>query len=132
MSGEASHFAVVLQRIVRRALDQFRDLSESDLNRPLALPESNSAFVLATHLIGSAEYWVLQLDGRYLDPRKKRFLEPHQRNDPDQLVDEFRTDGRRENTEKGGTKAFKWIEAVNAAHEWENRRKGKEILVPFS
>jgi uncharacterized damage-inducible protein DinB len=63
MSGEASHFAVVLERIVRRALDQFRDLSKSDLNRPLALAESNSAFVLATHLIGSAEYWVLQLAG---------------------------------------------------------------------
>jgi len=59
MPGEARHFAVVLERIVRRALDQFKDISESDLNRCLALPESNSAFVLATHLIGSAEYWVL-------------------------------------------------------------------------
>ncbi len=63
MPGEASHFAVVLERIARRALDQCKDISESDLNRPLALPESNSAFVLATHLIGSAEYWVLQLAG---------------------------------------------------------------------
>ena len=63
MPGEASHFAVVLERIARRALNQFRDLSDSDLNRPLVLPESNSAFVLATHLIGSAEYWVLELAG---------------------------------------------------------------------
>jgi uncharacterized damage-inducible protein DinB len=63
MPGEASHFAVVLERIARRALDQFRDISDRDLNRPLVLPESNSAFVLATHLIGSAEYWVLELAG---------------------------------------------------------------------
>jgi uncharacterized damage-inducible protein DinB len=63
MSGEASHYAVVLERIARRALDQFKDISDRDLNRPLVLPESNSAFVLATHLIGSAEYWVLELAG---------------------------------------------------------------------
>src|SRR6266704_1511730 len=63
MPGEANHFAVVLERIVRNALAQFRDISDRDLNRPLVLPESNSAFVLATHLIGSAEYWVLELAG---------------------------------------------------------------------
>src|SRR5947209_2390511 len=63
MPGEANHFAVVLERIVRNALAQFRDISDVDLNRPLELPESNTAFVLATHLIGSAEYWVLELAG---------------------------------------------------------------------
>jgi uncharacterized damage-inducible protein DinB len=61
MTGEASHFAGVLQRIARNALAQVRDISDVDLNRPLALPESNTAFVLATHLIGSAEYWVLEI-----------------------------------------------------------------------
>lgn len=63
MPGEAGHFAIVLERIVRGALAQFSDISDVDLNRPLELPESNSAFVLATHLIGSAEYWVLELAG---------------------------------------------------------------------
>jgi len=63
MPGEANHFAVVLERIVRNALAQFRDISDVDLNCPLELPESNTAFVLATHLIGSAEYWVLELAG---------------------------------------------------------------------
>jgi len=63
MPGEASHFAVVLERIARHALAQCRDISDVDLNRPLELPESNTAFVLATHLIGSAEYWVLELAG---------------------------------------------------------------------
>lgn len=55
MPSEASHFAVVLERIARNALTQFSDISDVDLNRPLDLPESNSALVLATHLIGSAE-----------------------------------------------------------------------------
>jgi uncharacterized damage-inducible protein DinB len=63
MPGEASHFAIVLARIIRRAQAQFKDITDADLNRPLALPESNTAFALATHLIGSAEYWVLQLAG---------------------------------------------------------------------
>src|SRR5437879_5599642 len=63
MSGEASHFATVLERIARTALKQFKDISDADLNRQLALPESNTAFALATHLIGSAEYWVLELAG---------------------------------------------------------------------
>ncbi len=63
MPGEASHFAAVLERIARNALAQFRGISDVDLNRPLELPESNTAFVLATHLIGSAEYWVLELAG---------------------------------------------------------------------
>jgi uncharacterized damage-inducible protein DinB len=63
MAGEASHFAVVLERIAHNALAQVRDISDVDLNRPLKLPESNTAFVLATHLIGSAEYWVLELAG---------------------------------------------------------------------
>lgn len=63
MLSEAQQFLLVLERIIQRALEQFSDLSDEDLNRPLALPESNSAFVLATHLIGSAEYWVLELAG---------------------------------------------------------------------
>jgi uncharacterized damage-inducible protein DinB len=63
MPGEASHFAAVFERIARHALAQFRDISDVDLKRPLALPESNTAFVLATHLIGPAEYWVLELAG---------------------------------------------------------------------
>jgi uncharacterized damage-inducible protein DinB len=63
MSNQASQFAAVLERIAVNALTQFSDISDDDLNRPLTLPESNSAFVLATHLIGSAEYWVLEMAG---------------------------------------------------------------------
>lgn len=74
MPGEATHFATVLERIARRALDQIRGISDSDLNRPLVLPESNTAFVLATHLIGSAEYWVLELISGQ-DIQRERSLE---------------------------------------------------------
>src|SRR5437868_15322751 len=76
MSGEASHFATVLERIARTALKQFKDISDADLNRPLELPESNTAFALATHLIGSAEYWVLQLAGGH-DVHRDRTSEFH-------------------------------------------------------
>jgi hypothetical protein len=63
--------------------------------------------------------------GRYLDPRQKSLLEPHQRDDPDRPVDEFSIDGRRENTEKGATKAFKRIEAIDAVHKWKKQEKGQ-------
>jgi uncharacterized damage-inducible protein DinB len=76
MPGEATHFALVLERIARRALAQFKDISNADLNRPLELPESNTAFALATHLIGSAEYWVLQLAGGQ-DMHRDRLSEFH-------------------------------------------------------
>lgn len=63
MTDEAHALELALDRIGQRSLDQVREISDEDLNRPLDLPESNSAFVLATHLIGAAEYWVLELAG---------------------------------------------------------------------
>lgn len=71
MPGEASHFATVLERIVQNALKQFKDIADPDLNRRLDLPESNTAFALATHLIGSAEYWVLALAGGHAIQRDR-------------------------------------------------------------
>src|SRR3954447_23394546 len=76
MPGEASHFAIVLERIVHTALKQFKDIANADLNRRLELPESNTAFALATHLIGSAEYWVLELAGER-DMQRDRLAEFH-------------------------------------------------------
>lgn len=63
MTGETRSLAFVLEQIVRNAMTQFHDIADTDLNRPLELPESNTALVLATHLIGAAEYWVLQVAG---------------------------------------------------------------------
>src|SRR5262249_16358613 len=76
MPGEASHFAIVLERIARHSITQLRDVSDADLNRPLELPESNTAFALATHLIGGAEYCVLQLVGGH-DVHRDRPSEFH-------------------------------------------------------
>lgn len=53
-------FADVLEAIGRGALSELEGLSEETLNRPLPLPETNSLFALATHLAGSAEFWVVQ------------------------------------------------------------------------
>jgi uncharacterized damage-inducible protein DinB len=83
--GDASHFAIVLERIARRSITQFRDISDADLNRPFELPESNTGFALATHLIGSAEYWVLQLAGGH-DVHRDRPSEFHATGTGEELV----------------------------------------------
>ena len=59
--AEGAEIARVLEAIGRDVLDELRDLSDHDLNRPLPLPETNTLFALATHLVGSAEMWVLQM-----------------------------------------------------------------------
>jgi uncharacterized damage-inducible protein DinB len=63
MSNEASHFAFFLERTIRDVMAQFSDVLDADLNRHLELPECNTLFVLATHLLGSADYWVLSMAG---------------------------------------------------------------------
>lgn len=88
MSAEARQFSETLQRIVRHALAQFSDISDEDLNRALTLPESNSAFILATHLIGSAEYWVLELAGGR-DVQRNRLAEFRSSGTRAALVDRY-------------------------------------------
>src|SRR5579864_7001055 len=63
MSAEGSAFAQVLDRIGSNVLEQLRDIPEGVLNRPVAIPEANTLFALATHLVGAAEFWVLALAG---------------------------------------------------------------------
>jgi uncharacterized damage-inducible protein DinB len=67
----ASQIAVVLERIARDAMDQFRDIRTEDLNRKLTLPESNTLFALATHLVSAGEFWVLVLVGERAIPRDR-------------------------------------------------------------
>jgi uncharacterized damage-inducible protein DinB len=88
MTGEARQFEAVLQRIVQTALEQFQDLPDTDLNRQLELPESNTAFALATHLIGSAEYWVLEVAGGY-NVQRDRLAEFHATGSGTDLVERY-------------------------------------------
>ncbi len=79
---EGTQFASVLARIGRDVLKQLEGLSDELLNRPLALPETNTLFALATHIAGSTEFWVLEMaGGRRVDRNRQA---------------EFRSAGRRE------------------------------------
>lgn len=71
MSGTALQIADLLERIGRDAIAQFGDLDEEHLNRALPLPESNTLFALATHLVGAGEFWVLVLVGQRDIPRDR-------------------------------------------------------------
>jgi uncharacterized damage-inducible protein DinB len=63
MTNEAWHFAIVLENIGHDVLVDLRSVPAPFLNQPLALPETNTLFALATHLVGSGEFWVLALAG---------------------------------------------------------------------
>lgn len=59
MNAEAIAIADVLERIGRGVLEELKHLPEDVLNRSVGIPDSNTLFALATHLVGSGEYWVL-------------------------------------------------------------------------
>ena len=61
MVGEAAQFVPVFERISNDALASLRDIPDALLNKRLDLPESNTLFVLATHLAGAGEFWSLEL-----------------------------------------------------------------------
>jgi uncharacterized damage-inducible protein DinB len=63
MSDEATQIANVLDHVGHDVLAQIKDISREDLNRPLTLPETNTLFALATHLVGAGEFWVLVVAG---------------------------------------------------------------------
>jgi len=71
MSDETTQIASVLDYIGHQVLAQLQDLSDEELNRPLALPETNTLFALATHLAGAGEFWVLVVAGGRTIPRDR-------------------------------------------------------------
>jgi uncharacterized damage-inducible protein DinB len=71
MSQEAVQIASVLDKIGRGVLVELQDISDEDLNRPITLPETNTLFALATHLVGAGEFWVLVLAGGRSIPRDR-------------------------------------------------------------
>lgn len=72
MPGTAAQIADLLERIARDAMAQFAGIAPEDFNRPLTLPESNTLFALATHLVGAGEFWVLVLAGKREIPRDRQ------------------------------------------------------------
>lgn len=71
MSGTAAQIADVLESIAQDALAQFEGITPEDFNRKLTLPESNTLFALATHLVGAGEFWVLVMVGQRAIPRDR-------------------------------------------------------------
>ncbi|HEY7347069.1 MAG TPA: DinB family protein [Ktedonobacterales bacterium] len=71
MPNEASHFASILDYIGHDVLQSLRAVPEPLLNQPLALPETNTLFALATHLVGAGEKWVLVEAGGRTIPRDR-------------------------------------------------------------
>jgi uncharacterized damage-inducible protein DinB len=68
MAAEATALGDVLERIARSVLDELESLSDELLNQPVPVPEANTLFALATHLVGAGEFWVLTLaGGRHVD-----------------------------------------------------------------
>ncbi len=63
MANEALHIASVLDAIGRDVIQQLTGIPDDLLNKPLELPETNTLFALATHLVGAGEFWVLVLAG---------------------------------------------------------------------
>jgi len=71
MSDETTQIAGVLDYIGHQVLAQLQGLSDEELNRPLTLPETNTLFALATHLVGAGEFWVLAVAGGQTIPRDR-------------------------------------------------------------
>ncbi len=72
MAGTAAQIATLLEHIGHDAMAQLEDITQEDLNLPLTLPESNTLFVLATHLVSAGEFWVLVLVGQRDIPRDRQ------------------------------------------------------------
>jgi uncharacterized damage-inducible protein DinB len=72
MPGEASHFAFFFERTILDIIAQISDISDADLNRSLELPEGNTLFIITTHLLGSADYWVMGMAGGQSIQRDRR------------------------------------------------------------
>lgn len=61
MTTVASAIAEVLERGARDTVEALRGVSEAQLNQPLDLPETNTLYALATHLVGAGEFWSVTL-----------------------------------------------------------------------
>ncbi|MGB2695788.1 MAG: DinB family protein [Dehalococcoidia bacterium] len=59
MNGEVTLYANEIERLLDRLCRSIEGLDETQLNWRPPAPETNSVFVIATHLLGNMEAWVL-------------------------------------------------------------------------
>src|SRR3990170_727275 len=59
MNAELALYAAHLERSLDRLCSTIDGLSEAQLNWKPPAPEANSIYVIATHVLGNAEAWVL-------------------------------------------------------------------------
>ena len=59
--GEASRLVQMTDQLLSEILDSLADMSKDTLNMDLDIPEVNSLYVLARHVLGSVEEWGLYL-----------------------------------------------------------------------
>lgn len=63
MAGQAARIAQVLDRLGHQVLDELREVPDDALNRTLPMPETNTLYALATHILGAGEFWSLAMAG---------------------------------------------------------------------
>jgi hypothetical protein len=63
--GEASRLVQMTDQLLSEILDSLADMSEETLNMNLDIPEANSLYVLARHVLGSVEEWGLYFGTGY-------------------------------------------------------------------
>jgi uncharacterized damage-inducible protein DinB len=100
MAGEGAQFAMVFERIGRDALAALDGIPAETLNQPLTLPETNTLFALATHLLGAGEFWTLALGAGQTVARDR--------------AAEFRAGGTYADL---AARCERWIAAVHAAFD---------------
>jgi uncharacterized damage-inducible protein DinB len=71
MATEAGTIAAKVEKLAREALEQMEGLPEKALNQRLPLPETNSLYALATHLVGAGEFWTVTVVGGRDIPRDR-------------------------------------------------------------
>jgi uncharacterized damage-inducible protein DinB len=60
---EAAVYARLLETLGRLVLAELRTVPDQQLNRVVSLPEANSLFAIATHVLGASRWWVLGFAG---------------------------------------------------------------------
>jgi hypothetical protein len=63
VNHEGMAMADALERIGHAVLTELRDLPADVLNQLVPIPQANTLFALATHLLGAGEFWVLAVAG---------------------------------------------------------------------